>query len=125
MRVAVAGMGYVGLSNACLLAPQHEVVAVDIDPGRGGAINSRRSPTVDPDIQSVLASPKQQLEATTDWTAAYSGAEFVIVATPTDYDPTTNKFNTSSVKAVIRQVREVNRAATIVIKSTIPVGFTD
>lgn len=125
MKIAVAGMGYVGLSNAVLLAQRHEVVALDIDADRVEAINARRSPIEDPDIEEFLAGRLLNLRATADPQDAYSGARFVIVATPTDYDPVANFFDTSSVEAVIDQVRRIEPDATIVIKSTIPVGFTD
>lgn len=124
MRIAVAGMGYVGLSNACLLAPHNQVLAVDLDAGRVAAINARRSPIEDADVEHFLAHAPRRFEATTDAAAAYAGADYVIVATPTDYDPETNKFNTRSVEAVIRAVNAVNPQATIVIKSTVPVGYT-
>lgn len=124
MRIAVAGMGYVGLSNACLLAPHNQVLAVDLDATRVAAINARRSPIEDADVEHFLAHAPRRFEATTDAAAAYAGADYVIVATPTDYDPETNKFNTRSVEAVIRAVNAVNPRATIVIKSTVPVGYT-
>ncbi len=124
MRIAVAGLGYVGLSNACLLAPHHQVVAVDISADRVAQVNAGRSPIEDPGVEAYLARPGRRLEATTDWRAAYTGADYVIVATPTDYDAQTNKFDTTSVEAVIRDVNSVNPGATIVVKSTIPVGFT-
>ncbi len=118
-------MGYVGLSNAVLLAQKHEVVAFDIDAGRVEAINSARSPIEDAEIERFLAEVPLNLRATSDAVQAYAGARFVIVATPTDYDPVADFFNTSSVESVITQVREVNPDATIVIKSTVPVGFSD
>lgn len=124
MRIAVAGMGYVGLSNACLLAPHNDVVAVDLDAARVATINARRSPIEDADVEQFLAHAPRRFEATTDAAAAYAGADYVIVATPTDYDPETNKFNTRSVEAVVRAVNAVNPKATIVIKSTVPVGYT-
>ncbi|HRY11846.1 MAG TPA: nucleotide sugar dehydrogenase [Candidatus Nanopelagicales bacterium] len=125
MKIAVAGMGYVGLSNAVLLAQRHEVVAFDIDPGRVAAVNARRSPIEDPEIEEYLARVELDLHATSDPFEAYAGARFVVVATPTDYDPDANFFDTSSVEAVIAQVTAIEPSATIVIKSTIPVGFTD
>ena len=125
VKIAVAGMGYVGLSNAVLLAQRHEVVAFDIDALRVAAVNDRRSPIEDPEIEEYLAGVELDLRATTDPQEAYSGARFVVVATPTDYDPDANFFDTSSVEAVINDVMALEPAATIVIKSTIPVGFTD
>ncbi len=125
VKIAVAGMGYVGLSNAVLLAQRHEVVAFDIDALRVAAVNDRRSPIEDPEIEVYLAGVELDLRATTDPQEAYSGARFVVVATPTDYDPDANFFDTSSVEAVINDVMAIEPAATIVIKSTIPVGFTD
>ncbi|MEZ5184788.1 MAG: nucleotide sugar dehydrogenase [Candidatus Nanopelagicales bacterium] len=125
MKIAVAGMGYVGLSNAVLLAQRHDVVAVDIDPHRVDLINAGKSPIEDPDIESFLRDSELALRATLEPGEAYADARFVIVATPTDYDPDANFFDTSSVESVIEQVLAVNPAATIVVKSTIPVGFTD
>ena len=125
MKIAVAGLGYVGLSNAVLLAQHHDVVAVDISPSRVQQVNAGQCPIVDKELQEFLSAGNLSLSATTDGASAYDGAEFVIVATPTNYDPQTNFFDTSSVETVIAQVTEVNPAATIVIKSTIPVGFVD
>lgn len=125
MRIAVVGMGYVGLSNAVLLAESHEVTALDIDPDRVAMVNAGRSPIEDPDIEAELAGGTPSLHATTDPEQAYAGARFVIVATPTDYDPVANFFDTSSVEAVIAEVRKINPDATIVVKSTIPVGFIE
>ncbi|MBO9473257.1 nucleotide sugar dehydrogenase [Shimia sp. R10_1] len=123
MKVAVAGLGYVGLSNAALLSQNHEVVAVDVSEARVQMVNARKCPIVDADLEEFLTARDLTLTATTDAEAAYRDAAFVIVATPTNYDPKTNYFDTSSVEAVIQQVIAVNSAATIVIKSTIPVGF--
>ncbi|AQZ52477.1 nucleotide sugar dehydrogenase [Martelella mediterranea] len=125
MKIAVAGIGYVGLSNAVLLAQNHEVVAIDIDPGRVDGLNAGRSPIVDSEIERYLAEKPLRLKATTEAAAAYRDADFVIVATPTNYDPETNHFDTSSVTRVISDVLASGSAATIIIKSTVPVGFTD
>jgi len=123
-RIAVAGIGYVGLSNAVVLSQNNPVVAVDVDPARVAMLNDRVSPIVDAELAQYLSTRKLDLTATTDADAAFRDAEFVIVATPTNYDPATNFFDTSSVESVISRVIAVNRGATIVIKSTIPVGFT-
>ena len=124
MKIAVAGTGYVGMANSILLAQNHEVWAVDILPEKVEMINRRQSPIADPEIEEYLANHKLNLAATLDAKAAYSGADFIIVATPTNYDPEKNYFDTSSVEAVIRLAMEYAPKAAIVIKSTVPVGYT-
>lgn len=124
MKIAVAGIGYVGLSNAVLLAQHHEVTAVGRKENKTAAVNRGLSPIADPEISEYLASGKLTLSATTEALAAYADARFVVIATPTDYDPQKNYFDTSSVDSVIEQVLQVNPAAVIVIKSTVPVGYT-
>ncbi|MDE0947812.1 MAG: UDP-glucose 6-dehydrogenase, partial [Sphingobium sp.] len=125
MKIAVFGLGYVGLSNAVLLAQHHEVIAVDIMAARVDMLNARRSPIVDAELEEFLAAHPLNLTATLDAPQALVGADYVIVATPTNYDVGTNKFDTSSVETVIRTAKAANPTATIVVKSTVPVGFVE
>ena len=124
MNIAIAGTGYVGLANAILLAQHHHVTAVDLVQDKVDAINARKSPLVDAEIEDYLKNKDLDLTATTDGAAAYAGADYVIVSTPTNYDPVKNYFDTSSVESVVRLVMQVNPNAIIVVKSTVPVGFT-
>lgn len=124
MKIAVAGLGYVGLANAVLLAQHNEVTAVDVVEERVQAVNRRQSPIIDVELQQYLTEKELNLTATTDVRQAYSNADFIIIATPTNYDPDLNFFDTSSIESVMKVVKEVNTGAVVIIKSTVPVGYT-
>ncbi|MFT6674299.1 MAG: UDPglucose 6-dehydrogenase [Sulfitobacter sp.] len=122
MKVAIVGLGYVGLSNAVILARSNSVVAVDVSSDRVAMVNARKSPILDPELQDYLSKEPLDLTATTDLAAAVKGARYIVIATPTDYDPVSNFFDTSSVDSVIKTILETDKDAVVVIKSTIPVG---
>lgn len=125
MNIAVAGLGYVGLANGLLLAKKHTVVGFDVNQEKVDLLNRKISPLIDPEIQTALLNPLYDFKVTSDISAAYKNAEFVLVATPTNYDPVLNFFETKSIENAIQQIRSINKKCGIVIKSTIPVGYTE
>jgi UDPglucose 6-dehydrogenase len=125
MQIAIAGMGYVGLSNAALLSQFNEVIIIDVIPKKVEILNQKKSPIEDKEVEEYLKNKNLNLKATLNKEIAYKNADFVIIATPTDYDPSTNYFNTSSIESVIHDVLSFNPNATMIIKSTVPVGYTE
>ena len=124
MKITVVGMGYVGLSNAVLLAQHNEVIVLDVIPKKIKQLNQKKSPIIDKELENFLSTKSLKLRATLDSEEAYKDADFVIIATPTDYEPATNYFNTQSIESVIQDCNLINSSATIIIKSTVPLGYT-